>query len=102
MPISSGARRRRASASGARGWDGGWRGGPVTRVAADAGIPPRRKAIYATRMANSRWSVRVHRLAPGLYYPWARAVSAVYHALAYSRGWMGKVADRIWPPAAEG
>jgi len=75
---------------------------PVKRVAADAGIPPRRKAIYATRMAISRWSVRVHRLAPGLYYPWARAVSAVYHALAYSRGWMGKVADRIWPPAAEG
>jgi coenzyme F420-reducing hydrogenase beta subunit len=79
---------------------------PRKRVAPDAAIPLRRRAIYALRMSISRWSVRVHRVAeqigaPGLYYAWARAVSAVYHAFAYSRGRLGRVVDRVLPPAGE-
>lgn len=80
---------------------------PRKRVGADAAIPARRRAIYAMRMAISRWSLRMHRLAEalgahGLYYLWAKAASAAYGALAYSRGWLGRVVDRVWPPAGEG
>jgi len=80
---------------------------PRKRVEPDVAIPARRRAIYAMRMAISRWSVRVDRLAetlraPGLYYGWARCVSAIYHALAYSRGALGRLADRVWPAAGDG
>jgi len=80
---------------------------PRKRVAPDGAIPARRKAIYAMRMAIGRWSVRMDRLAgmlgaPAIYYGWARAVTAVYHALAYSRGRLGKLADRIWPVPEDG
>jgi len=80
---------------------------PRKRVEPDVAIPARRRAIYAMRMAISRWSVRVDRLAetlraPGLYYGWARRVAAIYHALAYSRGALGRLADRVWPAAGDG
>ncbi|WP_436822869.1 Coenzyme F420 hydrogenase/dehydrogenase, beta subunit C-terminal domain [Variovorax sp. DT-64] len=59
----------------------------------------RRKLVYRMRAAITMWSRRLYRLAtwirlPGLYLRWARAATALYHALAYSRGWIGRVLDR--------
>ena len=49
------------------------------------------------------WSHRVFALArrlgrPGLYLAWARAALAAYQGLAYSRGRLGRLADRLLPP----
>jgi len=71
------------------------------RVAAGAaGLKPRRRMIYRMRMSISRWSHRMFALSralhwPGLYVAWGRAAVGVYHALAYSRGRLGKLADRM-------
>ncbi len=79
---------------------------PSKRVAADATSPsPRRRAIYAMRQRISIWSHRVFRLARALrwrwlYLQWARATLYAYHALAYSRGRLGPVIDRMFEPAA--
>jgi coenzyme F420-reducing hydrogenase beta subunit len=74
---------------------------PRKRVAPTAGtLALRRKLIYRMRAHISGWSHRVFRFAratrrPGLYTRWAAATVAVYHALAYSRGRLGRVADRL-------
>jgi hypothetical protein len=60
----------------------------------------RRRFIYRTRRHIAHWSHRIFWLArfigrPSLYIIWARTVVAVYHALAYSRGWLGQIVDRL-------
>jgi coenzyme F420-reducing hydrogenase beta subunit len=72
---------------------------PRKRVRPSARQPLRRKLIYRSRSAISSWSHRVFWLArrtrrPGVYLRWARAASVLYHALTYSRGWLGTVIDR--------
>ena len=73
---------------------------PRKRVAPGAeGVLRRRRLIYFMRARISRWSHRMFQLArltgrPGLYVGWARAAAAVYHALAYSRGPLGRLVDR--------
>ena len=74
---------------------------PRKRVAPDARAPsPRRKLIYRMRAVITAWSHRVFLLAgltgrPNVYVHWARAAVAVYHALAYSRGKLGELVDRL-------
>lgn len=76
---------------------------PRKRLGPDARTPsPRRKLIYRMRAFISAWSHRVFWLArltgrPALYVRWARASVAVYHALAYSRGRLGTVVERLCP-----
>jgi coenzyme F420-reducing hydrogenase beta subunit len=78
---------------------------PRKRVApAAGGLPVRRRLVYLARQLISAWSHRMFRLArttgrPGVYTGWARAVLAAYHALAYSRGPLGRWLDRVAPPA---
>lgn len=82
-----------------------WRGGPVPRkrVAADAAMPAaRRRLIYSIRRGISKWSHRMFRLARAtgmwwIYLRWARTSAAVYHALAYRRGWLGRILRRLGP-----
>ena len=70
---------------------------PRKRVPPDArAAAPSRKRIYAMRQAISRWSHRMFRLArasgrPWIYVRWARASAALYHALAYHRGRLGRL-----------
>jgi len=65
-----------------------------------AGLPLRRRLVYRTRRALSRWSHRIFRWArrlrwPGLYLAWARASLRAYQGLAYSRGRIGALFDRL-------
>jgi coenzyme F420-reducing hydrogenase beta subunit len=74
------------------------------RVEPSRRLPLRRKLVYRTRHAISAWSHRVFWLAracqcPRIYLRWARGLGAVYHALAYSRGRLGVVLDRVLPRA---
>jgi coenzyme F420-reducing hydrogenase beta subunit len=80
---------------------------PRKRVAPSRAMPRRRKLIYRMRMATSAWSHRVFRLAralnwPRLYIAWGRVALAGYHGLAYSRGRLGKLVDRLIDPADAG
>ncbi|WP_353619949.1 Coenzyme F420 hydrogenase/dehydrogenase, beta subunit C-terminal domain [Mesorhizobium sp. BR1-1-16] len=74
---------------------------PVKRVAPTSrGLPWRRRLIYRTRRSISFWSHRVFVLAhrrqwPGLYLAWGRMAATIYHALAYSRGPLGRLLDGI-------
>jgi coenzyme F420-reducing hydrogenase beta subunit len=74
---------------------------PHKRVApASRGMPMRRKLIYLMRSQISAWSHRVFWVArllrmPSIYIHWARASVAIYHGLAYSRGRLGKLFERI-------
>jgi hypothetical protein len=74
---------------------------PRKRVAPDANAPsPRRKLIYVMRATISAGSHRVFWLArvtrsPQVYVQWARAAAAIYHGLAYSRGRIGALVDRL-------
>jgi hypothetical protein len=76
---------------------------PRKRVAASRAIPARRKLIYRMRLAIGEGSHRMFRLSralrwPGLYLAWARAALAAYHGLAYSRGRLGALVDRMIDP----
>lgn len=101
---AAGLRHRREGLAYRLTW--AWRGGlrPVKRVAPGAaGLPLRRRLVYRARHANAVWSHRVFRLArslrtPGLYLAWARAALAVYQGLTWSRGRLGRLADRLLPP----
>jgi len=67
---------------------------------ATSGLPLRRRFIYRMRRFISRWSHPVFRLArqsrrPGIYVRWGRAMLALYHGLAYSRGRVGAWIDRL-------
>jgi len=71
------------------------------------GLSVRRMVIYVMRHQVSAWSHRMFRLArlmrwPALYIGWAHAVLALYHGIAYSRGTVGKIADRLGIGAVEG
>lgn len=73
------------------------------RVRPSTDLPPRRKLIYRCRRQVTRWSHRMFRLAravgaPRLYAAWARTALAAYVALAYSRGPLGRIVDRLLPP----
>jgi coenzyme F420-reducing hydrogenase beta subunit len=80
---------------------------PRKRVApASSGLSLRRKLIYRIRSLISYWSHRVFWLArltgrPQLYVRWARAAVIVYHALAYSRGRLGRLIARCTPQPGE-
>jgi coenzyme F420-reducing hydrogenase beta subunit len=72
------------------------------RVRPSADLPLRRKLIYRARQLLARWSHRVFWLAralgrPAVYHAWARVALAAYVGLAYSRGRLGRLADR-WLP----
>jgi coenzyme F420-reducing hydrogenase beta subunit len=74
---------------------------PPKRVPPDSrSLAPRRKLIYRMRHPHSAWSHRVSWLAhrtrrPELYIRWARTALAVYHGLAYSRGRLGALVERL-------
>ncbi|OAP36665.1 coenzyme F420 hydrogenase [Sinorhizobium glycinis] len=75
--------------------------GPNKRVAPKrSGLPARRMLVYWLRSSISAWSHRVFWLAralhmPRLYTSWASTMLALYQGLTYSRGWVGKLIDRI-------
>lgn len=74
------------------------------RIAPSARLPLRRKLIYRLRHAIARSSHRVFALArtlrfPALYAAWARTMLRLYQALAWSRGSLGKLLDRLLGPA---
>jgi coenzyme F420-reducing hydrogenase beta subunit len=79
---------------------------PVKRVGPSAaGLSLRRRLVYRTRHLIAAWSHPVFRLArstrmPKLYLGWARAALALYQGLAYSRGRLGRLLDRILPKAS--
>ena len=81
---------------------------PVKRGPPAAGhLPLRRKLIYRMRAAIARWSHRLawlaHRLnAPRLYTGWARSTLRLYQALAWSRGRLGIMLDRLLPQPRRG
>lgn len=74
---------------------------PRKRVEPDHRTPTlRRKMIYRIRSLITAWSHRMFWLAqqthiPALYTRWARLAVGVYHGLAYSRGRLGKLVDRV-------
>jgi hypothetical protein len=101
---AAGLRHRREGLAYRLTWRWRWRGlQPVKRVAPQAhGLPLRRRLVYRARHANAVWSHRVFRLAralrmPGLYLAWARCALATYQGLTYSRGRLGRLADRLLP-----
>jgi coenzyme F420-reducing hydrogenase beta subunit len=79
---------------------------PRKRVRPGAGaVVTRRKLVYRTRAHISRFSRTLYRLADRFgqreaYFAWARGVLAVYQGLAYSRGRIGELLDRVWPRPA--
>jgi len=73
---------------------------PRKRVQAGTALPWRRRLIYRTRAAISRWSRPLLRAAlalhaPWLYAAWGRAALAIYHGLAYGRGRLGRALWRV-------
>jgi coenzyme F420-reducing hydrogenase beta subunit len=73
---------------------------PRKRVAPAKSLSIRRKLIYRSRALIAAWSHRVFWFArltrrPGIYIRWARGASAVYHGLAYSRGKLGRIIERL-------
>lgn len=74
---------------------------PEKRVApASSGIPFRRKLVYRMRAWIARWSHRIALAAatlraPMLYVRWAHMSLALYRALTYSAGALGRWADRL-------
>ncbi|MEW9855380.1 Coenzyme F420 hydrogenase/dehydrogenase, beta subunit C-terminal domain [Novosphingobium sp. M1R2S20] len=80
---------------------------PRKRVRPSRQLPARRKLIYRMRQAISRGSHRAFRLAravhwPELYIRWGRAALSAYHGLAYSRGRIGKMVDKLIDPQGKG
>jgi coenzyme F420-reducing hydrogenase beta subunit len=63
-------------------------------------IATRRRLIYRLRSAISRWSHLMFHMARltrcrAIYLFWARTALGLYHGLAYSRGRIGIVSDRL-------
>jgi coenzyme F420-reducing hydrogenase beta subunit len=76
---------------------------PRKRVAPSAALPLRRKLVYRMRAAIARWSHRMFSMAraldfPPLYLAWARWALRLYQGLTWSRGRIGRLADRLMPP----
>jgi coenzyme F420-reducing hydrogenase beta subunit len=80
---------------------------PLKRVAPSAGgLPVRRRLVYRTRYWIARLSHPVFGAArrlerPGVYTRWARGALALYAGLTWSRGWIGRMADRVWGVASK-
>jgi len=80
-----------------------WKGAPLgIRKRVSKGEPDtlRRKLVYRSRCVISAWSHRVFSLArragrPGLYLVFGRSALAVYQALTYSRGRLGRFCDLV-------
>jgi coenzyme F420-reducing hydrogenase beta subunit len=75
---------------------------PVKRVAPSSDLPLRRRMVYRLRYSIARWSNPMFRLAralraPRLYLVWARSILRLYQSIAWSRGSLGKVLDRLLP-----
>ncbi|OLY92635.1 Coenzyme F420-reducing hydrogenase, beta subunit [Cnuella takakiae] len=74
---------------------------PIKRLPPDALTPTRnRKLIYRMRYWISEGSHRFFHLArktgkPNIYIKWARMAAAMYHALAYQRGKLGKLVQKL-------
>jgi hypothetical protein len=71
---------------------------PRKRVEPASPASIRRRLIYRSRAAITRWSHRVYAVASGfprLYLWWAKAAVGFYHGAAYSRGWLGRIVDRF-------
>jgi coenzyme F420-reducing hydrogenase beta subunit len=73
---------------------------PRKRVAPSTDLPLRRKLIYRARRRIARDSARVYSMARSLdalwlYLFWARAAYKIYEALAYGRGRLGALLDRL-------
>ena len=74
---------------------------PRKRVAPDSRtLSFRRKFIYRMRSQITTWSHRMFWLArlarrPAVYIRWASMALTIYHGLAYSRGKLGKLIDRL-------
>ncbi|UAX98235.1 Coenzyme F420 hydrogenase/dehydrogenase, beta subunit C-terminal domain (plasmid) [Ensifer adhaerens] len=67
------------------------------------GLETRRMVIYWLRSSISEGSHRVFWLArslnaPRIYLCWASSMLALYQGVAYSRGWLGAIVDRLFPP----
>ena len=76
---------------------------PRKRVDASSALPVRRKLVYRLRFAIACQSHRVFRLAralnaPAIYIVWARAMLRLYQSVTWSRGRLGKLLDRFFPP----
>jgi coenzyme F420-reducing hydrogenase beta subunit len=75
---------------------------PRKRVAPDAHLPLRRKLVYRLRYSIARWSSVIFRVArrlhaPAIYLVWARTSLRFYQSVAWSRGHLGKLFDRLMP-----
>ena len=75
---------------------------PVKRVPPSADLPLRRKLVYRLRYSIARWSSPIFRLArwlhaPALYVVWARESLRFYQSVAWSRGALGRLFDRVMP-----
>ncbi|WP_176536626.1 MULTISPECIES: Coenzyme F420 hydrogenase/dehydrogenase, beta subunit C-terminal domain [Sinorhizobium] len=74
---------------------------PNKRVAPKwSGLPARRMLVYWLRSSISAHSHRIFLLARALHLPiiytrWASTMLALYQGVTYSRGWVGKLVDRI-------
>ena len=74
---------------------------PCKRVAPDARtLSTRRKLVYRVRSLITAWSHRVFWFArlirrPQCYIRWARLALTGYHGLAYSRGRLGDILNRL-------
>jgi hypothetical protein len=74
---------------------------PRKRVTPDAkNIKPRRKLIYRMRNWLTAWSHRMFWVArrarrPQLYIRWAKLALTTYHGLAYSRGKLGDLVEKL-------
>jgi hypothetical protein len=78
--------------------------GPRKRVGPSGDLPLRRKLVYRLRYAIARGSHRMLRLArrlsaPAIYTRWARTSLRTYQSVAWSRGRLGKLCDRLLGPA---
>jgi coenzyme F420-reducing hydrogenase beta subunit len=97
---AAGFRQRREGLAYRLSWH---KGGVRPRKRVQAGAEKtafRRKLIYRWRHYISRGSTRVFRAAqrigrPKLFLSWGRGMVVVYHALAYSRGRLGRLTDRV-------
>jgi len=82
-----------------------WRGRGITpakRVSQLSRLPIRRKLVYRLRYSIARWSSPIFRLArmlraPAVYLVWARTILRLYQAVAWSRGPLGRLLDRVMP-----
>jgi coenzyme F420-reducing hydrogenase beta subunit len=78
---------------------------PRKRVIPDSkSLPFRRKLIYRMRAMITAWSHRLFLLAKvtgrqDMYIRWAYGAVAIYHGLAYSRGKIGALVERLGLPS---